>query len=114
MSSPTSRTLDLYRSLGYTVDVVEKWNPHTKTRKDLYGFADILAFNPDVTLAIQATSTSNMRSRVHKILACPEARQWLTGSGRGIVVIGWKKYQKPVDRKLWRPTVTEITLADFG
>lgn len=56
-SKPTQRSLALLRSEGYEVEVVEKWIPFPKPghRKDLFGFADILAVHPfEGTLAVQA------------------------------------------------------------
>ena len=47
------------------------------------------------------------------ILACPYAWDWLLNPSHRIHVVGWKKYDKPVNRKYWRPTVKEITLEDF-
>ena len=41
------------RGLGYEVAVVEKWNAHTRTRHDLYGFADLLAMRGIELLAVQ-------------------------------------------------------------
>jgi hypothetical protein len=97
-----------------TAAVVEHFNMHTKTRKDLYGFIDILAMSPgEGFLGIQSTSTGNMGSRVAKILAEPMARTFLESGGK-IIVQGFKKYKKPVERKYWRSTERPITLADFS
>lgn len=93
--------------------MVEHWNPHARIRQDLFGFIDIIAIDGDDTLAIQATSTGNINSRVEKILANDIARDWLDGPHRRIIVIGWKKYKKAIDRKHWRPTFREITRRDF-
>ena len=41
--TPTQRSLAALRDLGYLVEVVEKWNSFTRTRKDLWGWADLLA-----------------------------------------------------------------------
>jgi hypothetical protein len=35
--TPTQRSLAALRELGYLVEVVEKWNSFTRTRKDLVG-----------------------------------------------------------------------------
>lgn len=119
MSSPTQRTLDLFRDDGFDVAVVEKYVtiPGRKfgVRRDAFGFIDILAFNSWNVTAIQATSTSNMQARVNKILESDVAFRWLSdGNGtRLIVVVGWKKYAKPKDRKWWRHTTRYIMLEDF-
>lgn len=113
MSSPTSRTLELLRDQGCVAQVVEYWVPHSRTRRDLFGFIDIVALHPDLgTIGVQATSTGNVNARIKKILEIPEATLWLR-AGNKILVAGWKRYKKPVDRKYWRPTLKEITLDDF-
>jgi hypothetical protein len=66
--SPTSRTLEVLREQGYTVAIVEKWNPHVRIRQDLFGFIDILAIKRDETLAVQATA-SGVSERIKKIMA---------------------------------------------
>lgn len=107
MSSPTSRTLALLRDkCGYAAEVVEKWNPHSKTRKDLFNFIDIVAVRPEgelsgCILGVQATSASNMSARKKKCQEQPSFGAW-NDSARTIV-IGWKKDKS----KHWVPTVWE-------
>lgn len=67
MSSPTVRSLKFLRDEGYQCQVVEVWNSFTRTRKDLFGFIDIIAIKEGETLAVQTTTTGNMSARVHKI-----------------------------------------------
>lgn len=112
MSSPTSRTLELLRDEGYLCEVVEKWNQWSKNRQDLFNFIDILAVGNGKTIGVQATSTGNMNARVKKILALPESREWLK-AGNLIMVIGWKKYKKAVNRKFYRETIRWITEEDY-
>ena len=78
--SPTQRALKHVRSLGYTAQVVEKWNMHAKVRHDLFGCIDILAIRHGMpVLGIQATSHSNLAARVKK---CTELGQgWLSATG---------------------------------
>lgn len=118
-ASETQRTMDWYRKAGYDVAKLEYYlhipGREHGVRRDAYGFIDILVFDGQFTLAIQATSTSNMGARIKKILALPVAKRWLsTGSNRLIHVIGWKKYVKPINGYWWRPTVTPITLGGFN
>ena len=90
--SPTSRSLEVLREQGYTVEVVEKWNSFTKTRKDLFDFIDILAIKRDETLAVQATA-SGVSARLKKIMASellPKVRE----AGWKIQVWGWRKSAK--------------------
>jgi hypothetical protein len=73
--TPTQRTLAELRRQGYLAAVVEKWNPHAKVRQDLFGIIDVLAVEPRAapwgirTLAVQATSGSNVAARVTKLRA---------------------------------------------
>lgn len=113
MASPTSRTLDYYRSLGMPIGVVERYDQYSRKRYDLYGFADMVAFDDRAVYLIQATSTGNMSSRIKKILANEEAKQWVQQKNRKIIVIGWRKYAQPKDGKWWRETIREITKDDF-
>ena len=50
-STPTARTLATMRQEGWTVQVVERWNPHARIRQDLFGWADLLAVHPGVDAA---------------------------------------------------------------
>ena len=45
-ATPTARTLAAMRREGWTVQVVERWNPHARIRQDLFGWADLLAVHP--------------------------------------------------------------------
>ena len=68
--SPTERTLRRLRAEGFMVEVVERWNCFSKTKKDLFGCFDLLAISPDgVTHAIQVTTGSNHAARIKKLRA---------------------------------------------
>jgi hypothetical protein len=56
---------------GWTVDVVERWIPHTSTRRDLFGMFDLLALRGAETMAVQVTSRGNLSSRARKIADSP-------------------------------------------
>jgi hypothetical protein len=67
--------LQLLRREGYLAAVAEKWNPHSRSRADLFGFADVLAVRAGApVLAVQATSASNHSARVRKAQALPALR----------------------------------------
>jgi hypothetical protein len=102
-ASPTALTLRLLREEGWLCQVVEKWNPHAKIRQDLFGFIDILCLMDDRTLAVQATSYSNMSARVHKITD-HENLAAVRKAGWEIWVIGWRK----VDNR-WKHRIIEIS-----
>lgn len=91
MSSPTQRSLKHLRDAGFLAEVVEKWNPHSKTRKDLFGVIDIVALSPDgETVGVQSTSGSNVSKRVSKIGEC-EALAAIRRCGWRLLVHGWTK-----------------------
>jgi hypothetical protein len=88
--SPTQRTLKHLREQGYPlVAVTEKWNPHAKIRQDLFGIVDVLAVGNDI-VAVQATSGSNVSSRVAKLTAS-DALPVLRKANIRVLVHGWTK-----------------------
>ena len=88
--TPTQRTLAKLRADGWTPAVVEHWNAHARIRQDLFGFIDILALRDGETLAVQATSGSNVSARVAKI-AASETAPIVRKAGWRIEVWGWRK-----------------------
>lgn len=99
--SPTQRALKVLRDQGWTVAIVEKWNPHAKVRQDLFGFIDLLAMKQGVLLGVQVTSTSNMNARKDKALESPNLRAWLI-TGNQFEVWGFAKKGPRGKRKLWQ------------
>lgn len=89
-TSPTQRSLKHLRDLGYLAGVVEKWNPHSKTRHDLYGLIDILAIRRGEVLGVQATSGSNVSARVTKITEHENLGR-IREAEMLLVVHGWRK-----------------------
>ena len=90
MSSPTQRTLKHLREAGYPlVQVVEKWNPHARIRQDLYGCIDVLAVGDEI-VAVQATSGSNVASRIRQLTEHPSL-PYLRKAGIRVLVHGWRK-----------------------
>lgn len=88
--SPTTRSLAHLRKAGYLCAIVEKWNSHTMTRSDLWGFVDVLAIREGEILAVQTTSRSNVSARVRKI-AEHENVGTVRKAGIRIEVHGWAK-----------------------
>ena len=113
MASPTSRTLEQLRGEGWDADVVERWVPHTRTRRDLLGVIDIVAVHEGAgILGVQATSGANMGSRIRKIQDSPRARTWLAAGGR-LQVWGWRQLKpRPGRRRRWWPRVAVMRLVD--
>ena len=100
MTSPTQLSLKKLREEGWPlVQVVEHWVPGVNIRRDLFGFIDILAVNGDMSLpilAVQATSTPNMSTRIKKITQeHPVYLQHLLKAGFAVEVWGWAKRGKP-------------------
>jgi len=90
--TPTQRSLVYLREQGYLCEVVEKWNSFTKTRKDLWGWCDILAIRENEILAVQVTATG-VSSRIKKMMesdTLPIVRK----AGVRIEVHGWRKNVK--------------------
>ena len=111
--SPTTRTLALVRKQGFMAEVVEKWNAHIKIRQDLFGFADVIAVDPNLgqSLLFQTTSYSGFSARRKKILESDKAKTWLDAGGR-IFVHGWQ--QKGGKGTRWSVREEEVTLEDFN
>lgn len=115
--SPTSRSLERCRKREWPAQVVEQWNQHSGTRKDLFGCIDLVALdgNPGV-LGIQACSDGDLMTRARKAQEQPHLRDWLLAGNR-FEVWGWKK--RPHKRKdgtksdveRWACRVYRITLA---
>jgi hypothetical protein len=78
--------------LGYHVEVVEKWNSFTKQRKDLWGWADLLAIRKGEVLAVQVTASA-VSDRIKKIMAS-DTLALVRDSGIRIEVHGWRKSTK--------------------
>ena len=101
--SPTQRSLAYLRNLGYHVEVVEHWNHFARQRRDLWGFADLLAIRPGEVLAVQVTSGSNVSARVKKI-AEHENTQFVREAGIAIHVHGWRKLKAG-----WSPKIIDLS-----
>jgi len=99
--SPMSRSLKLLRSRGCFVEKTEYWNSFTKTRKDLFGFCDILMLQGNDTVAVQTTTRANVTARIAKIVGLESVRLWLNSTNRKIVVHGWSKKGERGRMKRW-------------
>jgi hypothetical protein len=90
--SPTQRSLKYLRDEGYLVAIVEHWQPFARIRKDLWGWADLLAIKRGEVLAVQVTS-EGVASRVAKIIAS-ETLGRVREAGIRVEVHGWRKNSK--------------------
>ncbi len=66
--SPTSRSIKAMADRGYLVAIVERYNPFSKRKNDLFGFVDLLCVHQETgdVAAVQTTSYSNLSSRINK------------------------------------------------
>jgi hypothetical protein len=88
------------RRRGYLAEVVERWLPQARVRRDLLGFIDILCIVRDPVsemftdkpkvIGVQATSYSNIASRCRKI-AEHENLEAVRAAGITILVQGWRR-----------------------
>ena len=108
--TPTARSLETLRALGYTAQVVERWNPHAKIRQDLFGCIDILAVNGHV-LGVQACAGSSAAARATKAVAEPRLRTWLE-AGCAFEVWAWRKVGPRGKRKVWAVRRLRARIAD--
>ena len=90
--SPTQRSLEYLRDLGYHCEIVEKWNGFTKQRKDLWGWCDILAIRENEVLAVQVTASA-VADRIKKIQESTTVAL-VRKAGIRIEVHGWRKNVK--------------------
>ena len=71
---------------GFTVAVVEQTIPYCFLKRDLWGFADLIACSPSRGIMLvqvtAGTSTSNFHARVAKLKAEPRHAIWLASGGR--------------------------------
>ena len=125
-TSPTARTLQLCKEMGWPAGVVERWIERAKKRIDLFGCIDVVALPErkierywqgplwirDI-LGIQCCTGSGHAAHVTKAKAEPRLRRWLAANG-SYEVWSWYKYVKPIERKYWRVRREAITLADLG
>ena len=91
MTSPTARTLQLLRRLGYHAEPVERWLPGARVRKDLLGCIDVLGLRPgSPVFGVQCTSDDHTAARLKKAVALPQLRTWLA-CGCAFEVWGWHR-----------------------
>jgi hypothetical protein len=89
LASPTSTTLQRLRQYGYACDVAERFIAAVQRKKDLLGFADVVAVKAgEPILAVQATSLAHVGDRLKRCTARPELHAWLKAGGR-FLVMGW-------------------------
>lgn len=100
MASPTQQALKELRRLGYTVAIVEHWNPFAKIRQDLFGFIDLLAIKKGEILGVQVTSGEHHSNRATKSKNHKNYPLWVASGGR-FEVWSFKLGGARGKRKVW-------------
>lgn len=108
-----SRTMKLYRDLGYKVWKVEYWCSFSRKRKDFLGIIDVLAFNKQEIIGVQDTTWGQTGTRKKKILTSPLAWDWLQCTNRRIEIVGHRKPDPEKGKHRWDHKVVPITTKDF-
>lgn len=112
MKSPTQRSLKKLKDDGYIAQVVERWNPWSRTRLDLFDAIDIVAVHETEKriLGVQATSGSNTSKRLEKARLSRRLAAWIKSGGQ-FEVWGWvKKCKKRKDGKKGKSKVWEVNI----
>lgn len=110
MTSPTARSLAYCRKVGWPAAVVEKWNPHSKTRHDLFGMFDLLILVegvPPNIIGVQACAGASHAARVAKVKSSANLAPWLACGG-GAEVWSWAKQGPRGKRKTWTLRAEEV------
>ena len=124
--SSVQRTLRACREQGRFVEKVEQWisygSPKSPprpgmpagTRRDAFGFIDIIAIDTDSIVAIQAC-TSARKAHYDKIMQNDYALPWIKAGGT-IELWSWSKRKIVRGGKAvrWTPKIELITIEDFG
>ena len=118
--SNTSRTLEYLRSQGWTADKVEQFNAYAGKfgqRKDMFGFADIVALGENSIIAVQSCGqafSEHHRKLTEDEVVAPNVARWLDCGGR-LILIGWRKVKLKRGGKAlrWQPRIKEYTVEDI-
>jgi len=101
MTSPTQRTLAHFRSLGFTIQVVERWCNYSRRRIDLFGVIDLVAVHAELgVVGVQACAGASHAARRLKAIDEPKLLTWLQAGGR-FEVVSWAKRGARGKRKAW-------------
>lgn len=97
------------------MDVVERWlsfGGQGGIRKDFGGFADLIAYNAEHTLAVQVTVKEKMLEHVEKVKDNQPLKKWLGSYHRHFVIHGWAKRGERGKRKTWELTTKYVNSVD--
>lgn len=88
--SPCARSLAKLRKEGWLVGTVERYNPFSRKRHDLYGLFDLVAVRENQVLFVQTTSASNVSARIRKITEHQDT-PFIRKCGALLHIHGWGK-----------------------
>ena len=115
MPTAIGLTLRELRRRGAIADVVERWMPGARRRRDLFGFADIIAIVDGRIVAVQAYR-SGVREHVERITSDPSCRRaalaWLRAGGQ--IQLWWWRQLRRGARVVWRPRIHRILIRGDG
>ena len=120
MISNTSRTLDYLRQQGWSADKVEQFTAYAGKhgqRKDMFGFADIVALGEGSIIAVQSCGQAfaeHHRKITEDERVAPNALLWVQNGGK-LILIGWRKVKLKRGGKAmrWQPRIKEYEVKDF-
>jgi len=114
-TTPTQRTLAHLRRNGLQAFIVERWipipgHPGGGVKKDMGGFADIIACGSGEIIAIQCTSGLQFSRHINKYRDSDDVMEailaWVR-SGGYFEIWGWRKLlaKRGGKAKVWRPRI---------
>ena len=123
--SSVQRTLRACREQGRFIEKVEQWISYgghkakpkpgmpSGTRRDAFGFIDIIAIDTDAIIAIQACG-ADRKSHYDKIIESDYSLPWLKAGGR-IELWSWtkRKVKRGGKQVRWFPKIENIKQTDF-
>lgn len=111
--SPTQRALADCKRLGMRAAIVEKWLAHTRQRKDVWGFGDLLVLDGKPgSVLVQVCARASAAVRIAKILSDPcrsAARDWVAAGNR-VEVWDYAINKTEGGRRRYTRRVTSITI----
>lgn len=106
--SPLQRSKKQLQDRGYTVAIVEHWNPWAKIRQDLFGIFDLLAVGQGKTIGVQVTTLGHFKSHVIKMRASPHLNTVLE-AGWSVELHGWRKLRSGWEAKIRTYDATDVS-----
>lgn len=93
MKRAIQRTLEAIRKMGYDADICERWVNGARIRKDLFGWADIIAMDGRQIVAVQACM-SGLRDHQRKMAGYHKTiARWIESGGR-VELWFWRHVRK--------------------